>query len=82
MRAKLISVGNSKGIRIPKTLIEQCNLQSEVELEVKEGMLIIRSERRPREGWTAAFQGMTKHADDSLIHPDSSTDWDKKEWKW
>lgn len=82
MRAKLVSVGNSKGIRIPKTLIEQCNLQSEVQLEVRNGVLVIRSEKISRRGWAVAFQEMAKQADDRLVDSDTPTTWDKKEWKW
>lgn len=82
MRAKLISVGNSKGIRIPKVLIEQCNLRSEVQLEVREGMLVIRSDKKFRQGWEAAFQEMAKRGDDKLLNTDVATAWDNKDWKW
>ena len=84
MKAVLVPIGNSRGIRIPKPLIEQCGLADEVDMEVQDGTILIRASRgRPRAGWTDAFARMAREGDDKLA--DSrfhSTQWDKDEWEW
>lgn len=84
MRAAIIKIGNSRGVRIPKPVLEQCQLGSEVELEVREGSLVIRCVHRPRAGWEEAFRTMAANGDDSL--PDdvaaATTRWDQDEWEW
>ena len=80
--AKVIKIGNSQGIRIPKPLIEQCNLSAEVELAVKDGCLTIRPASRPREGWAEACKEMGKCEDDRLLDDAIATEWDDTEWEW
>ena len=85
MRAKLISIGNSKGIRLPRAVIEQAGLADEVELEVKRGQLIIRPARKPREGWEEAFKKAGAPETDEIIDPEDAnteTEWDREEWTW
>ena len=84
MKAKVVRIGNSQGVRIPKTLLEQCGLQGAVELEVREGQLVVRSATRPRAGWDEAFRRMREHGDDVLLERDSqpSTKWDRTDWRW
>ncbi len=67
MKTKVVRIGNSQGVRIPKTLLEQCGLQGAVELEVREGQLVLRSATRPRAGWDDAFRRMREHDDDLLL---------------
>jgi antitoxin MazE len=56
MKALLVPIGNSRGVRIPKPLIEQCGLTDEVDLDVQDGTILIRAPRvGPRAGWTKAF---------------------------
>lgn len=83
MRARLVRIGNSKGVRIPKPMIEQSGIKDEVELEVEEGQIVIRPIRHPREGWDAAFADMAERGDDKLLDdvPSTST-WDEEEWEW
>lgn len=84
MRTNIIRIGNSQGIRIPKILLEQSHLGTEVELEVENEKIIIRSASLPRQGWSEKFQLMEKSGDDKLIDIDlsSETEWDKDEWEW
>ncbi len=82
MRARIIRVGNSHGIRIPKPLLQQSGLSGDVEIGVKNGSLIIRSTRRPRSGWAEAFQAMAEAGDDRLLDAQTSTRWDQEEWEW
>jgi antitoxin MazE len=84
MKALLVSIGNSRGVRIPKPLIEQCGLMDEVDLDVQDGTILIRAPRvRPRAGWTNAFARMAREGDDKLAEGHfPSTEWDKDEWAW
>ena len=83
MKAKLIRIGNSQGIRIPKPLIEQCGLGKSVELTVKDNVLTISPERAVRAGWKDTFKAMAAAGDDAALLPDDVTsDWDETEWEW
>jgi antitoxin MazE len=81
MKARIVRIGNSQGIRIPKPLLEQSGLHEEVELEVQNGQIVIRPAAHPRQGWDAAFQQMAKQGDDELLDPEVSSDWDGEEWE-
>jgi antitoxin MazE len=84
MKTRIIKIGNSQGVRIPKVLLEQSGLSAEVELEVQDAQIIIRSAKRPRQGWEEAFCAMARHKDDRLLDPDltGQTRWDEDEWQW
>jgi antitoxin MazE len=81
---RIIKIGNSQGIRIPKVLLNQVNLGEEVQLTVQDDHLEIRPTRRPRAGWEARFRAMAEHGDDQLLDalPPSLTRWDEDEWEW
>jgi antitoxin MazE len=83
MRAELVRIGNSRGVRIPKLLIEQCGLGDKVELRVENDCLVISAERRPRQGWEEAFRsaGPALH-DDLLLATAQPNEFDRKEWQW
>ncbi len=76
MKVELIRIGNSQGIRIPKSVIEQCGFRSTVELRVEDHSLVISPARKPRDGWEGSFAEMAAHADDE------SGAWDEAEWAW
>lgn len=84
MRTNIIRIGNSKGIRLPKAILEQCQLEDVVEIEVEGNTLIIRRLHAPRANWSQAFADMAKNKDDTLLDPDarSATEWDRGEWRW
>lgn len=84
MTTRIVRIGNSRGIRIPKTLLEQIGLGDEVHLEAKDNQLVIRPKRLPREGWSEAFRAMAQRGDDRLIDEPliSQTRWDNEEWQW
>jgi antitoxin MazE len=82
MKAKIIRIGNSQGIRIPKPLLEQTGLTEDVELEVRADEIVIRSARAVRAGWGAAFQSMAEAGDDELLEELTETGWDREEWEW
>lgn len=81
-RTQLVKIGNSRGIRIPKPLIDQTGLQSEVELVVERGRLIIRPVTHPRADWDERFQEMAEHGDDKFFDAPVPTKWDEEEWEW
>ena len=84
MRTKIIKVGNSQGIRIPKLFLEQTRLGDEVELEAQDDQIIIRPVTYPRQGWDEAFKAMAERGDDQLLDADltGQTRWDQEEWEW
>ncbi len=82
IRSKVVKIGNSRGIRIPRTLLEQAGLTDEVEMMVKEDSLIIRSAHTPRQDWEAQFASMAEHGDDQLLDESAPTQWDEAEWTW
>lgn len=84
MKARIVRIGNSKGIRIPKPLIEQTGLSDEVTIEAEGNRLVIRAARPPRAGWAEAFQAMAAAGDDRLLDAEAITAsaWDEREWRW
>ena len=84
MKTRIVPIGNSQGIRIPKVLLEQVGLEGEVELSVDGDSLIIRPAASRRAGWAKAFREMAQRGDDALLDPDSTalTRWDEDEWEW
>ncbi len=84
MKTKVVRIGNSKGIRLPKAVLEQCHLEDTVELEVEDDLVIIRPAHAPRSGWDEAFSKMAEKHDDALLDADAqpATQWDKAEWRW
>ncbi|GAB2596962.1 AbrB/MazE/SpoVT family DNA-binding domain-containing protein [Spirosoma areae] len=70
MRFAIVSIGNSKGIRIPKTVLDKYQISNSVEVEMREDGLVLRPVRNPREGWEDAFRQMHQNGDDRLLIPD------------
>ena len=84
MRARVVKIGNSQGIRIPKPLLEQSGIMDDVEIEVEKHQIIIRPVANPREYWDDAFKTMADQGDDILIvgSENISHSWDEEEWQW
>lgn len=84
MKIQLIKIGNSQGIRIPKPLIQQCDLQDEVLIDVVDRKIIISSPEIPRADWDHLFREMHENHDDVLLIGDSVSlnSWDDSEWEW
>lgn len=85
MRTRIVKIGNSLGVRIPKVLLEQSRLAEEVELEASDRQIVIRAARKPRDDWDAAFQAMRENGDDKLLDAEetySFSRWDETEWQW
>ena len=82
VRSKVVKIGKSRGIRIPRTLLEQAGLVNEVEMSVEGDKLIICSSHHPRQGWEEHFKIMAERGDDHLLIQETPTQWDEDEWTW
>ena len=85
MKTKLIRIGNSRGVRIPKSLIEQSGLSEDIELILKDNEIVLRSTNGPRKNWEQAFRKMAEQGDDQLLDEDMANvtnEWDESEWTW
>lgn len=82
MKVSIVSIGNSKGVRIPKSILEQCNFNNEAELKVENKKIVIRPvKKKIREGWDKAFKVMHERKEDTLLL-DDSLDIEMKNWEW
>ena len=82
MKARLVRIGNSRGVRLPKPLIEEAGLTDDVEVRVRGGALIIMSATRPRSGWAEAAKRMRQRGEEGLLDEPTSTRFDGEEWRW
>ncbi len=82
LKAKIVRIGNSQGIRIPRLVLDETGLSGEVELEVLDNEIIIRADRGLRDGWSEAFSEMASKRDDVLLDESAPNDWDVAEWEW
>jgi len=80
MEVSVIKIGNSRGIRFSKTLIERYNIRDTVDLILDKGQIIIKPLSRPRKGWEKAFIEMHANGDDKLIIPDIFEEENLEEW--
>ena len=80
MEISIIPIGNSKGIRLTKTLIEKYNIKDTVELILEKGYIILKPKSIPRKGWDKSFKKMHDNGDDKLLMDDVFTDENFEEW--
>jgi antitoxin MazE len=81
MKASIIKIGNSHGIRIPKPILDQCGFKNEVEMEIHNQELILKPSKRVRENWAESFQKMAQSGNDTLLDC-VETEWAEREWEW
>jgi antitoxin MazE len=81
-KTRIIRIGNSQFLRVPKALLEQAQLPAEVELYAEPGRLIVRDVRRPRAGWAAAAKAARVKGADRLLDQATATRFDEKGWQW
>lgn len=85
MKTKLIRIGNSQGVRIPKPLIEESGLTEEIEMILRDNEIVLRSAETIRKDWEAFFKKMAEQEDDALLDQkeiEKPSDWDEAEWTW
>ena len=83
MKVKLVRIGNSRGIRIPKPVLEQCGFRDTVELRVENDRVVIAPGRTPREGWEEAFRAAGPSSNDELLLDAlPANEFDQEDWRW
>lgn len=82
MKAHIVRIGNSRGVRLPKTLLQEAQLDDEVELQAEPGRIVISKTAKPRTGWADAARRMREQDEDHLIDQPTPTQFDKEEWTW
>lgn len=81
-KTRIVRIGNSRGIRVPKILLDQAQLPEEVELHAEPGQLVVRAARRPRAGWAEAARAMHVRGHDALLDDRTPTRFQDEEWRW
>jgi len=81
MEVSVVQIGNSKGIRFSKTILEKYNIKDKVDLILEKGQIIIKPISKPRKGWEKAFKEMSENKDDNLLFDDVFEDENINEWK-
>ncbi|MFH1277708.1 MAG: AbrB/MazE/SpoVT family DNA-binding domain-containing protein [Candidatus Eisenbacteria bacterium] len=82
MKTRLVRIGNSRGVRIPKPLIEEAGLSEEVEIRVQGGAIVIASAAGIRAGWAEGAEALRERGEDLLVIPPAPTRFDEEEWEW
>ena len=81
MEVSIIQIGNSKGLRLTKSILDRYNIKDKVELILEEGQIILKPIDHPRKGWDKAFKKMHEHGDDQLLLNDVFNEETFEEWK-
>ena len=85
MKTKIIRIGNSQGVRIPKPLIEESGITKEIEMILRDNEIVLRSAETTRKNWEASFEKMAERDDDILLDQSEAeipSEWDEAEWTW
>jgi antitoxin MazE len=83
MRTKLVRIGNSRGVRLPKPILDASGITDEVDLELEEGRIVLmRPVKRPREGWAEAIEAMGPDDEDWSDWQNMPNAFDENEWTW
>ncbi len=82
MKTRLVRIGNSRGVRLPKAIIGEAGLTEEVELVVRDGAVVIARTTSARSGWADAAKQMRERDGDLLLDPPVPTLFDEREWEW
>lgn len=81
MKSRIVPIGNSQGVRIPKPLLEEAGVSGEVELRAEPGRIVIVSSRRVRAGWAEAARELHERGEDGLLETPAPR-FDNEEWEW
>ena len=81
MEVSIIQIGNSKGLRLTKSILDRYNIKDKVELILEKGQIILKPVEQPRKGWDKAFRQMHENGDDQLLLDDVFGDESFDEWK-
>jgi antitoxin MazE len=81
METNVIKIGNSKGVRLSKTILEKYQIGEKVEIILEDDQIVLKPIKTPRQGWAEAFKKMHENGDDELLIPDVFEDEDFEKWK-
>lgn len=81
-KTRIVRIGNSRGIRVPKLLLDRAALPDEVELRAEPGRIVVSAASRPRAGWAAKARAMHERDEDGLLDKGTATQFDRSEWHW
>src|SRR5438093_488148 len=82
MRTRVVRIGNSRGLRIPKSILQACGIEDAVDLTIADGKLVVEAAPSVRQGWAEAARTMARCDDDALLDPATPTSFDEEEWEW
>jgi antitoxin MazE len=82
MKARIVRIGNSQGVRLPKPLIAEAGLSEQVEIRARNGAIVISPAGRPRAGWADAAKRACVRDEDRMLDAPTTTHFDDDEWKW
>jgi len=82
MKTRIVRIGNSQGVRLPRPLLEQSGLGEDVVLRATPGRIVIEAARAPRAGWADAAKAMHAAGDDAVLDTPTATRFDREEWEW
>ena len=82
MKTRIVRIGNSRGVRLPKVLLEEAQLVDEVELQAEPGRIVIRKAGKPRAAWADEARRMRERNEDHPIEAPTPTRFDEEEWEW
>ncbi|MFM7017366.1 AbrB/MazE/SpoVT family DNA-binding domain-containing protein [Flavobacterium sp.] len=80
METAIIKIGNSKGLRLSKTILEKYNIKDKVEIILEMGQIILKPIESPRKNWESSFEKMNKEGDDKMLMNDVFNDENFEEW--
>lgn len=81
MELSVINIGNSKGIRLSKTILEKYNIQDKIELILEKGFIVLKPKTEPRKNWEKAFKTMHENGEDQMLIDHIFEDENFEEWK-
>ena len=80
MEVSIIQIGNSRGLRLNKSVLDRYNIKDKVEVILEQGQIVLRPINIPRKGWDEAFKKMHENQDDQLLMDDVFEDENFDEW--
>jgi antitoxin MazE len=82
IKTRIVRIGNSRGIRVPKVLLDEAGLPEEVQLRAEPGRLVVSAATHPRAGWASKARTLHRRGDDAPLDPPTRTTFDDTEWRW
>ena len=82
LHLQIRQIGNSRGVVIPKAILQQVGFEDEADLVIEGGKLILsKSKKNPREGWAEDSKAISEAGEDVLVLGDFMNESDG-DWVW